>query len=311
MMHNCTELSGQLMELRPSMHPASRRLLSAVMAASLGSAAARAAEPADPARMSPQAIAKPAEAHREVPPGYYLSGPSLPDTVAILPPPPLAGSPEQAVDEAVFRSTRALKGTDRWALATNDAKLSVAALLADFSCALGTTLDPSRMPALVTLVTHALADMSPEIDKTKKFFDRRRPYLVLGGDICTEKTDSLARSPSFPSGHTTIEYGLAMILAQLAPDHAASLLQRGRVLGESRIICGVHWVSDVQSGYLEASSLVSALNGNARFRADLDAARRELDAAQQKPTPPDAQQCRIEADAAAHSPLFRVQPAAP
>ncbi|MCQ8240748.1 acid phosphatase [Rhizosaccharibacter radicis] len=299
--------------LRPRYRPSLPWVL-AIMAAGASSFMPRAATAADdPAmRVAPAgapAAPQPGEAYKKVPPGYYLQGAMLPDTLAVLPPPPLPGSPEQAADDAEFRATRTLERTPRWALASNDAKLSVPSLLSDFSCALGTRLDPARMPKLVTLVTHGLADMTPEIDKTKDRYGRKRPYLVLGGDICTAKTDKLAKSPSYPSGHTTIEYGLALILAQLAPDRAAAILQRGRVLGESRIVCGVHWVSDVQGGVIMASSLVSALDGNARFRTDLDAARSELDAARRQPVAPDAATCAVEADAAAHSPLFRLQTA--
>jgi len=250
-----------------------------------------------------------AAARERLPPGTYMSGAMLPDTTLVLPPPPLPGSPEQASDQAVFKQARAYKGTSRWTLAQNDALLSTSAILADFSCALGFAIDPARTPTLVSLLEHAGADMGPEIDRTKNFWKRHRPHIGNEEPICVARHGSLDDNPSYPSGHTTLEYGTSLILAELVPDRAAELVQRGRTLSESRIICGVHWLSDVQSGFLEASSLVAALHGSDRFRADMDKARAELAALRQaSPKAPDAAVCRLEADAASHSPLFREQP---
>jgi membrane-associated phospholipid phosphatase len=248
--------------------------------------------------------------HQRLPAGTYISGATLPDTALVLPPPPLPGSPEQAADEAVFRQARALQGTPRWTLAQNDARLATTDVLADFSCALGFRVDPGRTPVLVSLLGHAGADMGPEIDRTKDLWGRRRPYLGTDLPICVPRGGSLDSSPSYPSGHATLGYGVALILAELVPDRSAAILQRGRVLSESRIVCGVHWLSDVQGGLVEGSALVAALHGSARFRADMDRARLELAALRHPASPaPDPDMCRIEADAAAHSLLFRAQPA--
>ncbi len=293
-------------------------LSSLVLCPSLASAQQSGAPvvPADPsiaAAGTTAPLPSPATGHKHaerLPPGTYLNGASLPDTVSILPPPPLPGSPEQAVDTDTFERTRALEGTPRWALATRDADLSGKHILADFSCALGVDVDATKAPALTRLLAHAGADMAPEIDRTKQHWGRKRPFIGNDKPICVARSAGLSESPSYPSGHTTLLYGTALILAELAPDRAAAILQRGRTLAESRIICGVHWVSDVQAGFIEASSLVAALNGSAAFRADLDKARTELAALRAAGgTAPDAGECKVEAEAASHSPLFQLQPA--
>ncbi len=268
------------------------------------------------ARQAPLAPTPGVAAMRQtLPPGTYIAGASLPDTTLILPPPPLPGSPEQAADDALFHRTRALQGTPRWTLAQNDARLDTASVLADFSCALGFPIDPKTSPALAFLLSHAGADMGPELDRTKNLWRRHRPYIGNDLPICVQRRGALDDNPSYPSGHTTLEYGAALILAELVPDRAAQILQRGRTLSESRLVCGVHWLSDVQAGFLEASSLVAALHGSERFRGDLERARAEIAAERRSPTAlqtaaPTSGSCRIEADAAAHSPLFRLQPAA-
>ena len=251
-------------------------------------------------------------AHRQrLSPGTYMSGATLPDTTLILPPPPLPGSPAQAADDAVFHEARKLQGTARWTLARNDARLDTADVLADFSCALGFAVDTKTAPTLVFLLSHAGADMGPELDRSKNLWKRHRPYVGNDLPICVQRHGSLDDNPSYPSGHTSLEYGAALILAELVPDRAAQILQRGRTLSESRLICGVHWLSDVQGGFLEASSLVAALHGSEKFRADMDRARVEIAAARTRSpaVAPTGNACRIQADAAQHSPLFRTQPA--
>ena len=52
------------------------------------------------------------------PAGYLKSGAF--DVLAILPPAPRSTDPRGVADRAIFKATRALQGSPRWALATND-----------------------------------------------------------------------------------------------------------------------------------------------------------------------------------------------
>ena len=63
----------------------------------------------------------------------YLERKQLPDSLALLPPPPAAGSAQQAADLDTYRSTRALRDTPRWALAAKDANLHFPAAASTFS----------------------------------------------------------------------------------------------------------------------------------------------------------------------------------
>ena len=60
-------------------------------------------------------------------------------------------------------------------------------------------------------------------------------------------------------GFTNITLGWGLVLAELAPDRATPILSRARAIGESRVVCGVHYPSDVLAGYLAASLWVSTL----------------------------------------------------
>jgi acid phosphatase (class A) len=66
------------------------------------------------------------------------------------------------------------------------------------------------------------------------------------------------------------------VLGELAPAQASSLLQAGRGIGDSRVICGVHYQSDVEAGRMLGASMVAAEHADPAFRADLAAAKAEL-----------------------------------
>jgi acid phosphatase (class A) len=56
-------------------------------------------------------------------------------------------------------------------------------------------------------------------------------------------------------------------------------MSRGRAYGESRVVCGVHWKSDVEAGRDAATAAFVVLQSNAGFRADLEAPFDEVAAA--------------------------------
>ena len=236
------------------------------------------------------------------PPGYLASA-STPDMIRVLPAPPAPKSREQAVDDRAFHATRKLEGSPRWILAQNDNRGAPDDALHDFACALGVTLDKTSAPTLYALLGKIMSDARPFIDPGKDHYARPRPFLRMKGNICVPKTDSLAKSGSYPSGHSTASWAWGLIFSELAPDRATEILSRARAYSESRVVCGVHYPSDIQSGRLNGSALFAALQTSPEFRADMEKARAEVAAARAaNGAPPDPAVCKVEAEAQAHRP---------
>lgn len=232
----------------------------------------------------------------KAPRGYLAAG-AL-DTYKILPPAPVPGTTRYEADRTTFLATRSLKDSDRWKLAQGDADEK--AILKDFSCAAGVELSPETTPKLAALLLKARFDVRTAVNTPKDIYKRQRPYLIDEGPICVDKTDDLAKSPDYPSGHTTWGWTVGLLLAELVPDHATEILVRGRSFGESRVVCGVHNASAIEAGRTNASALVAALHGSAEFRADMDKTRKELAALKAKV--PDPAQCKIEEGLVAKTP---------
>jgi acid phosphatase (class A) len=232
-------------------------------------------------------------------PGGYL-GDAAPDTLAILPPAPVAGSTRYEADRTVYLATRSLDGSDRWKMAQGD--VDSRAIMKDLACSLGVELTPQNAPKLTAMITKLAVDVGRATNQPKDHYQRKRPYLVDEGPICVPKTDDLAASPDYPSGHNTWGWTIGLIMAELAPDRATPILSRARAFGESRLVCGVHNLSAVEAGRLNGSIVVAALHGQEAFRQDMDAARKEVAAARKAGPAPDPAACAAEAAVVAKSP---------
>ncbi len=275
--------------------------LGAVALAGAGAAMAQPLVPVTPAPVpappGASAAAAPAAALPRV--EGYLGKDRIPNSIAILPPPPPHGSTAEKEDEEVYRATRKLEGTPRWTLASRDAVQYLQA----FECPLGLPVGAWPRP-LTTLLLRIGRDASAITNLAKDHFAHPRPFIPYGGAICTESDrQGLMKSYGYPSGHATFSWSVALILAEMAPERATEILARARAFGESRVVCGVHTVSDIEEGRINAASLVAVLHSDAAFRSDVAEATAALRAAMTAPhVAPDAGQCKIEAEAEAHTP---------
>ncbi len=206
----------------------------------------------------------------------YLGAGRAPDHMAFLPPPPAAGSALGDADVEIFAATRGLESGPRWQLATADDGINQKSMLGNFSCSLGVDLATAELPALSRLLLRSGADLFPVIGAAKDQYQRPRPFVTEQGPICITPSEDFAKSGSYPSGHAASGWLYALLLAEIDPAHAAAIVNRGRAFGESRVVCGVHYVSDIEGGRLTATTIVAALHGTPEFETDVAAARAEV-----------------------------------
>ena len=216
------------------------------------------------------------------------------DVIRVVPPAPQRDDARDRADRAIFRATRSLEGSARWALAQRDNDLSIAGLFKAFRCALGVELSPESAPRVTELLTGSLADTNVVVGRLKDFYKRKRPFLIDQGPICLPRTEELMKSFDYPSGHTTMSWVVGLLLAEIAPDRSTGILARARAYGESRVVCGVHTASAIEGGRTAASAVVAALHSSSAFQAALSAARVELTALRKKAAPITAASCATE-----------------
>jgi hypothetical protein len=81
-------------------------------------------------------------------------------------------------------------------------------------------------------------------------------------DFLVGPKQSLLRSPSFPSGHTTYGYTESLLLAFMVPERYTQMITRGAEYGNGRIIVGAHYAMDVIAGRTLAYYVVAHLLDN-------------------------------------------------
>lgn len=69
---------------------------------------------------------------------------------------------------------------------------------------------------------------------------------------------------------------MGLVLASLVPDKGQAIMARASEFAENRLVCGMHFRSDIVAGQALGTIIVLSLMQNAGFKADYDAAKAEL-----------------------------------
>lgn len=225
-----------------------------------------------PAALRPQAVQAAAPEAKG-----YLNGPLIQALADATPPPPVAGSPLDLADKARSAQFKTLEDSDRWLLATAHAELRPPLALQHFDCALGLRLGSATTPNLNRLMQRLFddSDAAAELVKARGF--RARP---VGDDAerrpCQRVSEAGRESASYPSGSSTVATVYGEAFAALEPQRATEVRRIAHEMGLSRLVCAMHYPSDVAAGEALGKTVFDAAAATPGFDADLAAARAEL-----------------------------------
>lgn len=212
---------------------------------------------------------------------YYFTQNQLPNLINILPEPPEATSEMMAHDIMRYYWGKEQRlDEERVATARRQAVLTFDAMYNEFSEPFGMTISSSNTPQLCILLEKALPTADQICNNIKSHYSRRRPFDLLNEKLLTdgkeESASSLKKNGSYPSGHTNRGWVCALILAEVNPDNAEAIFSCGYAYGESRVIVGAHWQSDVEAGRLAGSIAYSRLQTSSAFREQMEKAKEEF-----------------------------------
>ena len=216
--------------------------------------------------------------HRTNPDLYYLVEGDLPNSLEVLPGPPDGGSVAFLYDKARYDWGRALRNTPRGQQAFRDAQVSGDGVPRAFSEAFGVLISAESTPEIYKLVLNMREDAGDLATReAKDHYMRMRPFAYFGEDTCNpEQQEELSTNGSYPSGHTSIGWATALVLMEINPDRQDEILERGYEMGDSRVICGYHWQSDVDAGRITGAGAVARLHADPEFMKQLDKAKKEF-----------------------------------
>jgi acid phosphatase (class A) len=231
------------------------------------------ASPTVLAQVKPQQV-------KEIMPGLlegYLSREEIPNSIALAPPPPEDGSPAFTLDQDYAKRAVASKDAARYQQAFIDSELFFPAAVKSFEPTLGIEISEEKTPRLYMLMRRVLTDAALSVYGAKNKYQRPRPFMINKTPICTPKDEAaLRKDGSYPSGHTSVGWAWALVFAEIFPAKADAIFQRGYAFGESRVVCNVHWHSDVETGRVLGAAAVARLHSNPAFLEDLAAAKNEV-----------------------------------
>ncbi len=186
----------------------------------------------------------------------------------------IAGPPSGAMFEAEAQAVRGPWSEARIAQARADDRFDA---FSAFAPVLGERFTEANYPLTKAALERVLTPLGAAIGIAKSRYDRERPFEVDNAVTpCVEAADRLRASGSYPSGHAAFGWAWGLVLAELDPARADAILARAREYGDSRVVCGAHYPSDVEAGRTVAAAALARLHAEPEFRAAMDAARAEF-----------------------------------
>ena len=216
--------------------------------------------------------------HTTQPDLFVLTEGEAPNSLYLLPGPPEGGSILFLYDKERYDWGKLQRKTPRGDQAASDANVSGDGVPKAFSEAFGIEITPENTPEIYKLVLGMREDAGDLATReAKNYYNRTRPFSFFEEETCNPAQQAeLSTNGSYPSGHTSIGWATALVLAELNPDRQNEILKRGYEMGQSRVICGYHFQSDVDAARLVAAGVVARLHADEGFQKQLEKARKEF-----------------------------------
>jgi acid phosphatase (class A) len=201
--------------------------------------------------------------------GYYTRTAPL-DLSGIFPPPPAQNSDTNKAELALLHQIEQSRTPAQVAAAQDDDKHEDVFYLRSV---MGEGFTRGNLPLLTALSDRMESEGSAASGALKGEFKRPRPYQFdrTLHPVC----ETVTQPNSYPSGHSIVGYLDAFILIRIVPEKSREILERADDYAHNRMVCGVHYPSDLTAGREVAYVLFGYLTAQPHFQDDLAAARVE------------------------------------
>lgn len=201
----------------------------------------------------------------------YFIDPTLLDLARILPPPPEQNSATTKNELADLHQIENARTQQQVLAAQADDKEQDIFIFRDV---LGGNFNPDNFPITAALSAHMHNDEGVMSKALKTSFARPRPFQF---DATLHPVCQITKEAnSYPSGHTLSGYLLAFALVQMLPEKQNQIMERADSYARNRMICGVHYSSDIEAGRSIAYAMFGYMLANPRFQKELAAAKNEM-----------------------------------
>jgi acid phosphatase (class A) len=196
----------------------------------------------------------------QTPTGYYYLDPRRVDLTILLPPPPETGSPEARADIQEVTAVIAARSPAQ----ILEAREASARSVFFFAPSVGPRFTPDHLPLTAAFFERVSADVQRLVTAAKEYWERPRP-------------DGAAKKHgSYPSGHAAFASSTAIVLAQLLPEKRDAIFSQARIFAANRILLGLHYPTDIASGWTAGTVAAYVMMRDAAFRRDFARVESEL-----------------------------------
>jgi len=206
--------------------------------------------------------------------GPYL-GRDAPDAIALLPPPPPAGSPEDLADREMAFRVFSAHTSEQFAHGVAEQNLNIYQL----ATVVGPWFQAGKFPKTDALFSQVEAESNAIARRAKVKWNRPRPYIADPARFSDVIEHEKNPSPGYPSGHATRGALYSLLLGELFPEQREAILAKGREAGWLRVQGGVHTPIDTYAGRTLGQALAQAFLRSPAFQHDLADVRAEIAAA--------------------------------
>lgn len=208
----------------------------------------------------------------------YLTADEVPNAVYWLPAPPAPGSSQFMYDiSQYYWGKEQRKDTLRAQKAIRQAAYENKDMIPIFSEVFGMEISEEKTPAIYKVVDWSVETIRLSATAPKEAHNRVRPYVYFNEPtLVPQDEEELRTNGSYPSGHTIKAWGMALVLCEINPAAQDALYQLGYEWGQSRVIAGFHWQSDVDASRLLAAACYAHLHTCKAFLDDMKAAQKEF-----------------------------------
>ena len=208
----------------------------------------------------------------------YFSAEEMPDLIKCLPAPPDTVGIDFAHDIMRYMWGKTQRcDSVRAALVFRDAVWNYDSLFAVFSVPFGLEISKEGTPEIYKFLINSLSTIDQTRVKPKAYYHRKRPFERFHEHMLTRYEEvELSGEGSYPSGHSQRGYAAALLLSEVNPTNADTIMARGYMYGESRVIAGAHWQSDVDASRLCAAIGLARLHTSPAFLEQLSKAQTEF-----------------------------------
>jgi acid phosphatase (class A) len=199
---------------------------------------------------------------------FITPDPALVTRLIAAPPPDGSAAQQEELAELHRIEAERTPAQERAARADADEKTVLA-----FAVVFGPGFSAQNAPATFALARKIAEESEIFGRAAKKYHGRLHPYQADPSLRPACKPKKPVADESYPSGHALRGWLLALTLADLVPEKREAIFARAEDYAHNRLVCGVHYPSDIEASKRLAPALYALISENPQFRAGQAAAR--------------------------------------